>query len=228
MSGFTRAGLRRGVKVALPLLIGLLPFALVVGVVSGGKGLTLAETVLMSALVFAGASQLLALELWADPVPLLAVGLAALVVNLRLLPMGAALAPWFRHVRGWRVWLTLATMTDHVFAFSVPEERAGRLDVGFLLGVGLVSWAGWVVISAGGHLLGSAVRLGAGNPLFFAAVSAFVALLVPMWRDRRRDLLPWALAAVVAIGANAAGWPPPVPLLLGALSGAALGAWRAR
>ena len=223
---FTGAGVLRGLRVAVPLLMGAVPFGLVVGVLSAGKGLSLAETLLMSGLVFAGTSQILALELWDSPVPVLAVSVAALVVNLRLLPMGASLAPWFDRLRGWRVWGTLFTLVDHSFALAAVEERAGRRDVGFLLGAGLLTWLGWVVASAAGHLLGSAVRLAPDNPLFFAAAATFVALLVPLWRGAARDLLPWATAAALALLASGLRLPVPLPLVLGAAAGALLGVWR--
>lgn len=222
---FTPAGIRRGVRAALPMFIGLLPFGLVVGVLSAGKGLTLAEALLMSGIVYAGASQLLALELWADPAPVFAATLAALVVNIRMAPMGAALAPWLDRLRGWRLWGTLATLVDHSFALSVAEQRKGGRDAGFLLGTGVALWLAWMVTVAAGHILGGAVRLPAGHPLFFGGIAAFASLLVPIWRGLR-DLAPWALAAGLALAAHHLGLPQPLPLLAGALSGAALAAWR--
>lgn len=224
---FTREGLRRGARTALPLLIGYLPFAMVIGVISQAHGLSLLETGLMGATVFAGASQLLALELWADPVPVVATIVAALVVNLRFLPITASLSHWFVRLRGWRVWGTLATVTDHALAFSVTEERAGRVDAGFLLGLGLVTWAGWIVFCVGGHMLGSAVVLPPGHALYFASVSAFISLLVPLWRGFGRDMLPWLLAAILSLGLFLLGMPTPLPLLSGALGGAFLAAWLA-
>ncbi|WBV42637.1 AzlC family ABC transporter permease [Pseudoroseomonas cervicalis] len=222
---FTRAGIWRGVRTALPLWIGLLPFGLVVGVLSAGKGLTLAETALMSMIVYAGASQLLALELWADPAPILAVTLAAAVVNIRLAPMGAALAPWLDKLRGLRLWGTLATLVDHSFALGVAEQRAGGRDAGYLLGIGLSLWFAWQMATIGGHVLGNSVALPPGHPLFFGGIAAFSGLLVPLWRGARRDLAPWALAGAVAVAAQRLGLPQPLPLLCGALSGAALAAW---
>ncbi|MFC0408438.1 AzlC family ABC transporter permease [Roseomonas elaeocarpi] len=227
-SGFTRAGVLRGLRTAVPLLLGLIPFALVVGVVSAGRGLSLAETTVMSAVVFAGSAQLLGLELWSDPAPWLAAALAAFFVNLRLLPMGAALTPWFARARGWRTWLTLGFLTDHGFALSIPEERAGRRDAGFLLGTGLLLWVGWTLFCAAGHVMGGLVRLPPGHPLYFAAPAAFIALLVPMWRSRAQDLAPWFLAGFLALAAWRLHLPVPLPLLIGALGGAALGALRQR
>lgn len=222
---FTRAGVRRGLRAAIPLVIGTFPFGLVVGVISDAKGLSLLETLVMSGVVFAGASQLLALELWTEPAPVLAATLAALVVNLRLAPMGAALAPWLDRLRGWKLWGTLATLVDHSYAFSVADMRRGGRDAGYLLGVALLLWFFWMVAVGLGHVLGAVVRLPPGHPLYFAAVATFCALLVPVWQGVRRDLLPWLLAAVVSLGAWQIGLGPPWPLLAGALSGAALGAW---
>jgi 4-azaleucine resistance transporter AzlC len=222
---FTRHGMLRGARAAAPLVIGTFPFGLVVGVISDAKGLSLLETLVMCALVFAGSSQLLALELWTEPAPIAAATLAAFVVNMRLAPMGAALAPWLDRLRGLRLWGTLATLVDHSYAMSAAEQRRGGKDAGYLLGVGLILWAFWLVAVAVGHVFGSAVRLPPGHPLYFAAIATFCAILVPVWQGVRRDLLPWSLAAAVALAAWWAGLGAPWPLLAGALSGAALGAW---
>ena len=223
---FTRAGILRGIRRGVPLLLGILPFGLVVGVIALGKGLSLAETLLMSGLVFAGASQLLALELWKDPPDILAVAVAALVVNIRMVPLAAALSFWLDHLRGWRLWASLFVTVDHSFALSVAAHRAGERDAGFLFGLGVLTWLGWVGSTAIGHLTGAVVALPADHPLFFASTATFVAILVALWRSPEQDLPPWLLAAAAALAAQALRLPPPLPLLAGAFAGAALGAWR--
>ncbi|MGG5817744.1 AzlC family ABC transporter permease [Falsiroseomonas sp. HW251] len=222
---FTRAGVRRGAVASLPLWLGMVPFGLVIGVLADAKGLSFAETVLMSALVFAGAAQLLVLELWADPVPIMAAIVAAGVVNIRMAPQGAALAGWLDRLRGWRLWGTLATLVDHSFAMSVQEQRRGGRDAGYLLGIGLGLWVSWVATTGIGHLAGSIVRVPPGHPLYFASVAAFISILVGLWRGPRVDLGPWVVAGLVAIAAQRMGWPVPLPLLAGTFAGAALGAW---
>ena len=223
--GFTRHGVLRGARDAAPLVVGTFPFGLVVGVISDAKGLSLLEALVMSGLVFAGSSQLLALELWTEPAPIAAATLAAFVVNIRMAPMGAALAPWLDRLRGVRLWGTLATLVDHSYAMSAAEQRRGGRDAGYLLGVGLALWTFWMIAVGVGHVFGSAVRLPPGHPLYFAAIATFCAILVPVWQGVRRDLLPWTLAAGIALLAWWGGLGAPWPLLAGALSGAALGAW---
>lgn len=228
-AGFTADGARRGARAAAALTLALLPFGLVVGAAASGRGLSLAETVLMSALVFGGTSQLVALELWADPAPVLGATLAALTVNLRMAPQGVALAPIFDRVRGVRRWGTLAVLVDNSFALAVVEMRAGRRDAGFLAGAGAMFWFNWVLATAIGHALAGLVRLPPGHPVFFASAATLLALLVPIWRGRG-DLVPWAVAGTVALLAHATGLGPPWPVLTGAFVGAAAGAaaerWR--
>lgn len=223
---FTRSGIARGAARGLPLVPIMIPFGLVVGMVAQAQGLSFAELVLMSMLVFAGASQLLAIELWNEAAPVLGAAAAAFVVNIRMAPMGAALAPWLDRLRGWRVWGSLATLVDHTFAFSVAEMRQGGRDAGFLLGMGLLFWLFWVLFCAAGHVFAGLVSLPRNHPLFFGAIACFVSILVALWRGPARDMPPWLLAAVLAIVTARLGVPAPLPLLLGALSGAALGAWR--
>ena len=223
---FTLAGMRKGAATGLPITPVMIPFGLVVGMVADAQGLSLAELVLMSMLVFAGVSQLLALELWNEAAPALGAAAAAFVVNIRMAPMGAALAPWLDKLRGWKVWGSLATLVDHTFAFSVADMRAGGRDAGFLLGMGLLFWVFWVVFCAAGHVFAGLVSLPRDHPVFFGAVACFVSILVALWRGPGKDLPPWILAAVLAIVTARLGVPPPLPLLIGALGGAALGAWQ--
>src|SRR5690349_13494294 len=146
--GFTRAGVVRGLKAALVITLGLSPFGLVVGMTADSVGLSLPETLLMSGMVFAGTAQLVALQLWTDPAPVLAATLACLVINLRMAPMGAALAPVLDRTRGIRLWGTLAVLVDNSFALAIAEMRAGRRDAGFLLGASLGMWVNWMAMCA--------------------------------------------------------------------------------
>ncbi len=195
---FSVPAMRAGAIATLPLQVGVIPFALVCGVQSQAHGLSMLEAGLMSAVVYAGSAQLLALEHWGPVAPVVAAALAAFVVNLRLALMGPLLAPWLDRVRGWRLWGSLFLMVDQTWALSLAEQRAGRWDAGYLFGSGIAMWVVWVMGTLAGHGLGAALKLPPGHPLFFTALAVFVAILVPMWRGRG-DLLPWLVAAVAAL-----------------------------
>jgi len=224
---FSRAALVAGIRASVPVQLGTVPFGLVCGVLAQGRGLSMLETCLMSALCFAGSAQLLALGAWAHPAPVAGATIATFVVNLRLALMGPVLAPWLDRVRGWRLWASLFLMVDQNWAMSVAEMQAGRGDAGYLFGTGAVLWLAWVLSTAAGFLLGAAVSLPPGHPLFFAALAVFVAMLVSLWQSRTQ-LVPWAVAALVAALVACllpgASWH----IVAGALAGSAAGALRDR
>ena len=181
----------------------------------------------MSAFCYAGSAQLLALGHWSVPAPVVAAATASFIVNLRLALMGPVIAPWLDRIRGWRLWASLCLMADQNWAMSVAEMRAGRADAGFLFGSGVLMWVVWVVSTAVGHLVGSALRPPPGHPIFFSALAVFVAILVPIWRGRR-DALPWVVAAGSAL---AIAWLLPGTswhIVGGALCGSLTGGVRVR
>ena len=220
--GFSAAAIRAGAIKSLPLQVGVIPFALVVGILSQGRGLSLAEATLMSASVYAGSAQLLALGHWAVPAPIVAAATASFIVNLRLALMGPVIAPWLDRIRGWRLWLSLFVMADQNWALSVAEVQASRWDAGFLFGSGVLMWAVWVVFTAVGHLVGGVLQPPAGHPIFFAALAVFVSILIPMWRGRG-DLLPWLVAGLCALALARLMPGTSWHIVGGALAGAATG-----
>ena len=93
---WTLAGFNLGLRLALPVLPGMMAFGLAVGATAARKGLGFADNLLMNLLVYAGMSQLVALEAWPERFTLGALaGLAALMItiNARMLLMSAALYP---------------------------------------------------------------------------------------------------------------------------------------
>ena len=232
---FTRAGTLAGAARALPLALGVLSYGAVWGVLARGAGMSLAEAALMSGLVYAGASQFIAVGLWDVPPPLLALLGTTLVVNLRLLLMGAALRPWLARLSAWKTYPAVWLMADENWALSIaewtgrgdaPEGRSERspvrlIDAAFLVGSGVALWFGWVGGTVLGHVAGAVVRDPAAWGLDFAFTAAFGALLVGLWRGRG-DLLPWAVAAAVAVASERL-LPGAWYILLGALAGSLVG-----
>ena len=184
----------------------------------------------MSASVFGGAAQLLALGSWTTPASVVTATLAAFTVNLRLVLMGPVLGPWLDKLRGWPVWGSLFLLVDQNWGLALRDLNAGGRDAGFMFGSGLAMWLQWVLFSAIGHAAGATLQLPSGHPLFFCSLAVFVCMLAGQWRNLR-DLLPWAVAAAVAI-TTAQLWPGSVYYIVaGALAGSLTGAirdtWRA-
>ena len=223
---FTAAGALRGARAIVPILPGAVAFGLVYGFLAGEHGLGVLEIGLMSTLMFAGASQFLALELWGEPLPLVALVLGVLVINLRHLLMGPALLPWLGPIPRPRAYLSLYFMTDESWGVSVAELRRGGRDAAYLLGAGstlYVFWAGSTVL---GRAAGDLSFLVQDWGLAYLTTAFFVALLAGFWRGAG-DLLPWLVAGGAAVATK---WLVPGTwyIIVGALAGSLLSAWRDR
>lgn len=216
----TRAGLLEGARLSAPLLPGVVVFAMAFGAAAAAKGLSLFESALMSALVFAGMAQMVALEAWPEVWSWSVIGSLAVltaVVNSRMVLQGASLHPWLRsHGHGFNA-AQLFLLTDANWLVGSRYHAGGGRDLGVLIGVGLALWVLWLAFTLPGYLLGAMVsdphRFGLDlvMPVFFAA------MLVPLWRGRRAAV-PWAVAGAVALLASKL-LPGHLFILAGALSG---------
>jgi predicted branched-subunit amino acid permease len=217
---FTLAGARFGLLTMLPLTPGNFAYGLVFGVLARNVGLSPLEAVAMSGLVYSGAGQVAAMDLWAVPPPLLTIWLTTALVSLRYLVLGAALQPWLGQIRPVQAYGTLALLADQTWALGLMGYRAGRRDAGFLLGGGLALLVTWVTGTAGGFLLGNLAPDPAAWSLDFAPTAIFVALIAGIWRGKS-DAIPWLVAALVAVATYkllAGPWYVPLGAIAGVLA----------
>jgi 4-azaleucine resistance transporter AzlC len=210
-----RADFRRGVRDVAPLLLGVAPFGLVAGIAAVNAGLDLSQAVGMSVIVFAGASQLAALDLIGNGAPASVVVLTAVVINLRMLMYSASIAPHFRAFAA-RVKAGLAyLLTDQAYALSIASYRDGDVDrVAYYLGTAVTLWVVWQLTTVAGVVLGTGVPEAWG--LEFAVPLVFLALLVPAMEDGPTTVAGLAGGAVAVVGTA-------LPLNLGLLVGASVG-----
>jgi 4-azaleucine resistance transporter AzlC len=214
-----------GMRRSLPLALGVAAFGLVWGTLAGQAGMSPAESVLMSALVFAGAAQFVVLPLWSATaaLPLGAIVAATLAVNLRFVLTSATMLPLFRRDRPRWPWAKAFLISDENWALASADLARGRGSVGLLLGSGVLIYAGWVLSCAAGRLAGSLIGEPARWGLDFAFTASFLALLTGMWSGRR-SILPWATAAGTARLAQAL-LPGAWYIVVGGLCGSLVGAW---
>lgn len=212
---------RAGVRVASPVLLGVIPFGLVTGVAMAAGGIPPVEAIAMSFIVFAGASQLAATQLLGAAAPVAVVLLTAFFINLRFLMYSASMRA---HLAGlplrWRLGLGYM-LSDNAYALCITRytqhpEQAGKHW--YCLGVALPIWLAWQVATILGVVAGAAVPH--AWQLEFAAPLAFVAMSVPLLRDRAMVAAALA-AAVTVVLANA--MPMRLGLVMAALAGISAG-----
>lgn len=220
---FSLAGLRTGFLRCTPIALGVAGYGVVFGILADRAGLSAAEATLMSATVLAGAAQLVAVEVWAEPIPVLAVVGTTLVVNLRYLLMGAALRPWFEDLTPLQAYGSAFFTADENWALTIGELRSGSRRGAFLLGSGLAIWLFWVLATLVGVTVGGVVERPARFGLDFVLTAVFLVLATELW-EGRSSLPAWTVAAVTAVAA--AHWLPGYwYVLCGGLAGSLLQAW---
>jgi predicted branched-subunit amino acid permease len=194
----TNRDFRAGFAEMVPANVGLTPFGLVCGVGAAAAGTNLLGALGMSAIIFSGAAQILAIQLLATGAPLAVIVLTCFVAGLRFLMYSAAMAPYLRPLspRWQRVLAFL--LTDQAFAASIRRFDAGghpREGAMHFLGGGFALWLWWQVTNGVGYFAGNLIP--PSWSLDFTVPLCFVGLLVPVLRTS--PALIAALTAGVAV-----------------------------
>lgn len=212
-----RTEFNAGLRAGLPLLIAVAPFGLVTGVAMAAGGIPFLEAMAMSVLVYAGASMLAATQLLVEGAPALVIVLAAAIVNLRHVMYSAGLRPYFAGETLARRIVASYLLVDNAYAmviarFESRPQAPGRFD--YLVGLSIPVWLCWQASVGAGVLVGA--QLPAAWKLEFAAPLAFIAMSVPLLRDRA------TVAAAVSAGVIVVALQG-LPLKLGLALAAAVG-----
>ncbi len=194
-------GVRLGCRLVLPILPGMIAFGLAVGAAGARQGLSLFDNTLMNMLVYAGMSQLVALEVWPKHFTIAEIAGLALItatVNARMMLITASLHPWLGTMPRWQIYPALHLVTDPGWLIAMRYRAQGGTDVGVFFSSSVLIWLVWLASASAGYLLGVLIadprRYGIDlvMPIFFAA------MLIPLWRGAR-PALAWVAAGAVAL-----------------------------
>jgi 4-azaleucine resistance transporter AzlC len=201
----------------MPAMVAGMPFAALCGALAVAKGMSPAEVGLMSLVVFAGGAQFAAIEMWSSPVPVVAVVVSTVLINIRHVLMGASLRPKLHALSAWQRGLGCFTLADENWALTERRATERAISATYFLVMGTALWVNWVVWSFGGALLGPVLgdprRLGAD----FAFTAIFIGLIVSLCTSARSGGVVAASAVTAALARGLVGSPWHV--LSGALAG---------
>ena len=210
------------------MVAGIVAFGVITGVAMVASGIAPLVAMLMSIVVFAGASMVAAAQLLASGTPALLVVLTTVFINLRFMMYSASLRLHFGHQPlGWRL-LIAYLQADNVYGLTLMRyadrpEASGERD--FFMGAALVVWFTWQLAVGAGILIGAGVP--ASWRLEFAAPLAFIAMTVPLLRDRAMVAAALVAGATV-VAAHALPLKLSIPLAALAGIGAGMAAERTR
>ncbi|WP_218124652.1 MULTISPECIES: AzlC family ABC transporter permease [unclassified Candidatus Frackibacter] len=217
-----------GTKEGIPIALGYIPIAIAFGLLAKSVGLPNRISIIMSLLVFAGASQFVAVNLLALSSSSWEIILTTFIVNLRHLLMSASISQRIenRVTKGWRFLLSFG-ITDETFSIASlrPEEK---LSPNFILGLNLISYSAWVGGTAIGVFLGAGLPKVVQNSMGIALYAMFIGLLIPNTRDSRQVFILVVLAMMINSLLNwvslfnflSAGWNIIITTIVAAMLGA--------
>jgi predicted branched-subunit amino acid permease len=203
-----------GARAGLPVVLGYLGIGFAAGVVERAAGLSYAEVLLISTVLYAGSAQFVVTSLLTLASPAAAIVLTVFFLNLRHLLLSAALAPALRLVPAWK------QLTDETFVVAAGRPK---LSAAWMAGLNLAAWTTWALANLAGAALSGVA--GDTRVLGFALPCMFAALLVLQIRSHAALRTP--LGVAVASGGCAVLvqmiHPGPAATIVAALAGATLG-----
>ncbi|BCG78944.1 AzlC family ABC transporter permease [Mesorhizobium sp. 113-3-3] len=204
IDGGSSSEFRRGVISCLPVLLGTIPYALVLGAQATQKGLSAVELPLMTGLNFAGGSEFAAIQLWTSPPHIALIVAITFLVNSRHFLMGAALAPFLGHLPQRKVFPALFFLCDESWALGLADAKQ-RAAAGitpafsprYYMGAALAMYLAWVGFTAAGALLGPMLGHVETYGFDMAFPAVFLVLMRGMWKGVAAAR-PWLVSLVVA------------------------------
>lgn len=226
--GSDTPGFGRGLLASVPIVLGYFPIAFSFGMAVTRAGFSVSEAVMLSLVIYAGASQFLALALVTSGAPVLVAAFTLMAMNLRHVLYGPALMRQAgagasrRHAWAW-AW----GLTDEVFGQALGAlTRGQRFSEAWMFGLGIGAYAAWVSGTAAGALAGGGAldgwpALNAG--LGFMLTALFLALFLSILS---RAAVPAILVAAVATVAGTLLVSGTTGILAGMICGALAGVLR--
>ena len=215
------ASVARGIYRALPIMLGYAPIGAAYGLLSRQAGCDVWATLVLSILVFAGASQFMAISMMAGGASPAAIISSTFVVNFRHVLMAASLSPF---VSSWKQWQRAALgcmLTDESFVMHSRHFADGEADPAAAIALNASAYITWAAASVAGFYIGGLT----GDPrkfgLDFALPGMFIGLLMPLCRDKSSatSAVAGGLSALALHMAGAGNWAT----FLGAVAGASVG-----
>lgn len=165
-----------GLYAGIPIVIGYIPIAIAFGILSKSLGISMLNTFLFSLLVFAGASQFMALNLLSTGVGIGQIVLATLLVNFRHFLMSSSLSIKLKGDYIKMAPFIAFGVTDETFSIASFEEDISKE---YLLSLELVSYSSWVLGTVIGFFTGSLLPDMLRESIGVALYGMFLAILVP-------------------------------------------------
>ena len=213
---------KSGLADTWPMMLAFAPIAMLWGTLAAAKGFSPLEAMLMSALVYAGASQFVAIDMWAYPLPIALMVFTVFIINIRHMLYAASISRHMGEIPSrWHIPL-MYILTDEAWALLERKALSHPLTLGYFVGIAFPLWPTWFFSSAIGAFIGTKLPDPALIGLDFAFAAMFITILAGFWKGPRTGavIITSAAVAVLAKIYLPGAWY----IVLGGLAGVAVAA----
>lgn len=182
-------GFSAGAKKSLPVIIGMVPSAMAFGILAKTAGLSIWESLFMSAVVFAGASQFAALNMLMIGVSMADILITTALLNARHIMMGSSISQRMeRGINPFEKFALFFFLTDESFSIASLQE-AEIVAPGFLWGVQLPIFLTWNVLTLCGYIGTAFLPRDLQSSMGIAIYALFLVIIIPAARKSRAALI---------------------------------------
>ena len=184
-----------GARAGIPVLLGFIPVGIAYAIMARQAGFDIFETCFMSIAVFAGASQMMAVGMYAQGAGLAAIILATFLLNLRHVIMSTCVMNRMHPAPKAAKIAAAFGVTDESFAIF-STEKPERCTLPFFLGLVTVTYLSWNLGTLIGAVTSDFLPTILTASLGIALYAMFIGLLFPGLSGNGRLVLLVLMTAV--------------------------------
>jgi 4-azaleucine resistance transporter AzlC len=218
----------QGCKASIPIAVGYIPIAITFGLVAKSAGIPDHITLLMSFLVFAGASQFVGVNLIALGTNPWEIVLTTFILNLRHFLMSASLS---RRIdasvsKAWRCLLAFG-ITDETFSVA-SMQKDQTLSPCFIMALNMLAYTAWTAGTWAGIFLATGLPASLQASMGIALYAMFIGLLVPSLKNSKPIVLVVLISMSISLALSwlpltqsmSTGWKIIISTMIAALAAA--------
>lgn len=184
----------QGVKAGIPISIGVIPVGISISILAIQVGFTPLEAVFMSAIIFAGSSQLMAISMISTGAPLISIIIGTFFINLRHIIMSSSIMQRLEDTTlGQRFFVSFAICDESFAVFSLSENDSYY----FLLGINTALYVIYMSSTIVGALITSFLPEIVINSFGIAFYAALLALLIPSIKTEKKLIILVILTGIL-------------------------------
>lgn len=186
---------REGIKQGIPVALGYIPIAITFGVLSKAANVTIGEAFLFSSMVYAGASQFMAINMILLGSGFTQIIIATFLLNLRHFLMSASLSQRIEVSNSRLLPFISFGVTDE--AFSIASSRDGAVTSAFFMALHLTIYLSWIIATVLGYLIGEILPPSLSSSMVVGLYAMFIAILIPQMKSSGRTCFLVLLSGLI-------------------------------